>query len=93
MFKVDIKSSTGVSYVGVVIYNVVGGCPVSLGVIKAAGVRGVSASGMASTGHYPPGTKNAQWRTNWDETQTKPFTAPRRCLSANDLFGLKASFL
>ena len=28
VFKVDIKSSTGVVYVGVVISNVMGGCPV-----------------------------------------------------------------
>ena len=41
----------------------------------------------------PPGTKNAQWRTNWIVTQTKPSTAPRRRLSANGLCGLKASFL
>ena len=37
MFKVVIKSSTEVVYVSVVISNVLGGCPVSLGVIKAAG--------------------------------------------------------
>ena len=65
----------------------------SLGVIKAAGVLGVSGSGMASAGHCPsPGTKNAQWRTNWIVTQTKPSTAPRRHLGADDLFGLKNLF-
>ena len=60
MFQVDIKSSTGVVYVSVVISNVLGGCPVSLGVIKAAGVRGVSESGMAFTGHYPLGHQGGE---------------------------------
>ena len=73
--------------------NIMGGCPASSGVIKAAGVRRVSRSGMAFAGYYPPGHRNAQWRTNRDRTRTKPSTAPRRHLSANDLCGLKASFL
>ena len=63
MFKVDIKSSTGVVYVGVVISNVMGGCPVSLGVIKAAGVRGVSRSDIALQATTPPAPRAPKTRS------------------------------
>ena len=39
--------------------NIMGGCPASSGVIKAAGVRRVSGSGMASAGYFPPGREKA----------------------------------
>ena len=80
-------------YVGVVISNVVGGCPVSSGVVKAAGVRRVSGSGKASAGYYPPGHRKRSVEDNRDRTRTKPSTAPRRHLGADNFLGLKTSFM
>ena len=60
----------------VVVSNVVGGCPVSLGVIKAAGVCRVSGSGMASAGYYPPGHQKRAVEDKPGQNSDKTFHFP-----------------
>ena len=58
-----------------------GGCPASSGVIKAAGVRRVSRSGMTFAGYYPRAPKRAvedKPGQNSDKTFHCPTLAPER---------------
>ena len=71
--------------------NIMGGCPASSGVIKAAGVRRVSRSGLAPAGHCPPGHQKRAVEDKPGQNSDKTFHYTTSATYANDLDGLRAS--
>ena len=72
--------------------NVMGGCPASSGVIKAAGVRRVSRSGLALAGHCPPGHQKRAVEDKPGQNSDKTFHCPTPAPRRRRFFGLKNLF-